>query len=716
MEGNRKKTRSGKNDLLNFILETSKNFINISPDGIDRAINDVLKAIGIYANVDRSYVFQFYDNGKKMSNTHEWCAEGIEPQKEHLQRISASGLPYFEKRIKNLEVFYIHDVNKLPADAEKERLHFVVQDIKSIVVVPIVSESSVIGFLGFDSTRRKKVWSEYIISLLKIVADIFANAIIRNNMLIELKESASWYKAIFEYANDAIFLMEDGIFVDCNTKALKMFGCKKEDLIGQSPAKFSPFFQPGGGVSNEEALKKIKNALSGKAQFFEWTHMRQDGSLFDTEVSLSKVKIDKKRYIHAIVRDVTERKNMEKLLRKERESLYSILQKAPYGVVVADKKGRYTYMNPEFTTITGYTIHDIPTGRDFFYKAFTEEGIREEIKNVWKADISVKGVERTFEVKCKDGQVKNINFRPTLLDDGSVVLMISDITEKKQAEELFKTLADNSPVGVFIIQDGVIKFVNPHFERATGYEESELLGKDSMFLVMPEDRGFAKKRAIEMLKNKKILPYEIRVLTKKGETMWILQSLTSIRFKGRSAVLGSFVNITEKKQMEEKLRNMSIIDELTQLYNRRGFFMLAIQQMKISRRNKKEMLFFFIDLDGLKSINDTFGHQGGDIALIGAAGILKETFRDADVIGRIGGDEFAVLAVGTSKTTGELLMKRLHEHIDSYNNSSKNHYKISMSVGISIYNPENPSTIDELMSVADTLMYEDKKKKKYSDE
>ncbi|MEI6153309.1 MAG: diguanylate cyclase, partial [Deltaproteobacteria bacterium] len=83
----------------------------------------------------------------------------------------------------------------------------------------------------------------------------------------------------------------------------------------------------------------------------------------------------------------------------------------------------------------------------------------------------------------------------------------------------------------------------------------------------------------------------------------------------------------------------------------------------------------------------------------------------ADVIGRIGGDEFAVLALGTSGMTGASLAKRLQEHIDLYNNETDRLHKLSMSVGISIYDPENPSTIDELMSVADTLMYEDKKKK-----
>ena len=711
MKDKAKKPKPDKSDLLRFILEVSTNFINISPDEIDRRINNVLKTIGIFADVDRSYVFQFYDDGKKMSNTHEWCAMGVESQIKGLREMAADDLPWFEKKIKTLEIFHVPDVSSLPLEAEREREKFTKEGIKSLIIVPIVSERSIIGFLGFDSTRNKKIWPKDTISLVKVVAEIFASAITKNKITMALHESESRYKALFEYANDAIFLMKDGIIVDCNAKALCMFQCTRDEIIGQPPARFSPVFQPDGNASIGTARKKIRAALLGEPQFFEWKYLRYDGELFDAEISLNRVEINNKKFIHAIVRDVTERKHMESLLHKERGTFFSVLQKAPYGVVVADKDGKYTYINPEFTIITGYTLEDIPTGRDFFYKGFPEKELREEIKKIWKSDIPVKGAERVLNVLCKDGRIKEINFRPTLLDDGGVVIMLSDITERRQAGELFKTLADNSPVGIYIVQNRKIKFVNPYFERIAGYTESELLDKDAMVLVLPEDRSFARKRALEMLKSERRPAYEIRVLAKTGVMRWILQSIALIQYKGKPAVLGSFVNITEKKQMEEKLHAMSIIDELTQLYNRRGFFTLATQQMKISSRNKKEMLFFFIDLDGLKWINDTFGHQEGDLVLVGAAGILRETFRDADVIGRIGGDELAVLALGTSGMTGVSLAKRLQEHIDLYNNQTDRLHKLSMSVGISIYDPENPSTIDELMSVADTLMYEDKKKK-----
>jgi diguanylate cyclase (GGDEF)-like protein/PAS domain S-box-containing protein len=630
--------------------------------------------------------------------------------------MAADSLPWFEKKIKNYEAVHIPDVNELTYEAGVEKRHFINQFIKSLIVVPLISENSLVGFLGFDSTRNKKAWHEDIVALLGIAGEIIANAIIKNKMMKAINESESRYKTLFEYANDAIFVINDGVFVDCNAKALEMFACTRDQIIGRTPWRFSPLLQPDGLGSYEKSQNKIKAALHEGPQFLEWKHLRYDGTLFDADVSLNIVEINSKKFIQAIVRDISERKRLEEFLNRERETFFSILQKAPYGVVLSDKDGEYLYTNPEFTIITGYTLEDVPTGKDWFYKAFPEKDLRDKIKKVWKDDISRKGAEKVFPVVCKNGNMKEINFKPTLLDDDRIIIVLSDTTELNESEELFKTLADNSPVGVFIVQNGKFRFVNPHFERITGYSEDELLENDAMALVLAEDRKFARKQALLMLKSERMPAYEIRVLSKTGEMKWILQSITSIQFSGKQAVLGSFVNITEKKQMEEKLRNMSIIDDLTRLYNRRGFFTLAAQQIKIASRNKKEMLFFFIDLDGLKSINDLFGHQEGDLAIIGAAGILRDTFREADVIGRIGGDEFAVLAVDISGMTGKILSKRLQEHIDLYNDGTPKQHKMSMSVGIAIYNPENPSTIDELMSVADTLMYEDKKNKSFKRE
>ena len=167
-------------------------------------------------------------------------------------------------------------------------------------------------------------------------------------------------------------------------------------------------------------------------------------------------------------------------------------------------------------------------------------------------------------------------------------------------------------------------------------------------------------------------------------------------------------------KLREKLRVMSITDELTGLYNRRGFFALAEQQLKIGKRLNREALLLAADMDNLKDINDTLGHKKGDLALIAMSDIFKKTFREADIIARIGGDEFAVITVETHETGIEKLTMRLQENIKEYNSGDRVDFKLSISLGLTRFNPENPFSIDELLSQADKQMYERKRHKKKS--
>jgi two-component system cell cycle response regulator len=161
---------------------------------------------------------------------------------------------------------------------------------------------------------------------------------------------------------------------------------------------------------------------------------------------------------------------------------------------------------------------------------------------------------------------------------------------------------------------------------------------------------------------------------------------------------------------EEALLALSLIDELTGLYNRRRFFVLAEQYLKLSARTKKKLLLLFIDMDNLKWINDHHGHNQGDQALIDLANILKKTFRESDIIARIGGDEFVVLSESTDKN-GEIVLTRLYENIKDHNAKRSRCYALSISVGTTQFDPKNPVSIDELLSKADALMYAQKRKK-----
>jgi diguanylate cyclase (GGDEF)-like protein len=162
---------------------------------------------------------------------------------------------------------------------------------------------------------------------------------------------------------------------------------------------------------------------------------------------------------------------------------------------------------------------------------------------------------------------------------------------------------------------------------------------------------------------------------------------------------------------EEALLALSLTDELTGLYNRRRFFVLTEQYLKVAIRAKKRSLLLYIDMDDLKWINDHCGHSDGDQALIDLGSILKKTFRESDIIARIGGDEFVVLLESTDEND-EMLITRLYESIRDYNAKVSQDYKLSISVGAAQFDPEYPISIDELLSKADALMYAQKRKKR----
>jgi diguanylate cyclase (GGDEF)-like protein len=162
---------------------------------------------------------------------------------------------------------------------------------------------------------------------------------------------------------------------------------------------------------------------------------------------------------------------------------------------------------------------------------------------------------------------------------------------------------------------------------------------------------------------------------------------------------------------EEALLALSLTDELTDLYNRRRFFVLAEQFFKVAIRAKKRSLLFYIDMDDLKWINDHCGHNEGDQALIALASILKKTFRESDIIARMGGDEFVVLLESTDEND-DMLITRLHENIRDYNAKVSQDYKLSVSVGPAQFDPEYPISIDQLLSKADALMYAQKRERR----
>jgi diguanylate cyclase (GGDEF)-like protein len=171
--------------------------------------------------------------------------------------------------------------------------------------------------------------------------------------------------------------------------------------------------------------------------------------------------------------------------------------------------------------------------------------------------------------------------------------------------------------------------------------------------------------------------------------------------------------VIELKKYNSELRDISVNDELTHLYNRRGFYLNGEKYLKYAKLASESFTVFFGDIDGLKKINDSYGHQEGDQAIRVISEVLKKSFRSNDIVARIGGDEFTALALNLSwENEINAILKRIDYYFDEYNSTSGKPYKISVSFGYACYFPSSEKTFDELIREADRKLYEKKKNKR----
>ncbi len=270
--------------------------------------------------------------------------------------------------------------------------------------------------------------------------------------------------------------------------------------------------------------------------------------------------------------------------------------------------------------------------------------------------------------------------------------------------------------------DGKYLDVNQAMLDIFGYTREEVKNLHVSDLYADQDDLAKFQEAIR--KKGFVKDYEVRMRKKSGKEIFCMATSTILyssegEIKGYEGIIRDITKYkkseTENQRLMRELHSMSFIDDLTGLYNRRGFFSLAQKQLETARRLKKRIFIIFIDMDDMKWINDNLGHREGDRALIEAAKILKMTYREADVIARMGGDEFAIVAMEFGDRSESGLHLRLVRNLEVYNNETGRDYNLSMSIGIIHYDHETSITVDELLSRADTLMYENKKRKRDGD-
>lgn len=587
-------------------------------------------------------------------------------------------------------------------------------------------------------------------------------ALYKHDMSSRLRESEQKFRSLFNQASDSIFLLlpsgDDLIIEDLNYAALETHGYTKDELLGRS---ISVLDDP---ETRKHIPGRVHQLMKGNLLHAEGTHIRKDGSTFPVDISAQMLYIGRKPYVLAIDRDISKRKKYESELQERvkvaelssdigmslttKKSLRESLQSCAEAIVLHLDAlfARIWVMNEEedmlelkasagLYTHTDGTHSRIRPGH--FKIGMIAKNRQPHITNSVIGDpqipeqewvkreniVSFAGYPLVFEDRLVG--VMALFSRNTLSDvvmralsSFSDIVSVS-IMEKRAADATFKsrTLLMNVLDGIEAIVYAAdmktyeLLYLNNYAKNVFG----DVTGK-----ICWQSIQSGQTSPCVFCTNDRLLTPDGRPC---GAYHWEFQNTVNGRWydirdraiewtDGRIVRLEIATDITELKEAEELLRSMSFIDDLTGLHNRRGFLTLAVQQLKTAHREKKKMSLIFIDLDNMKWINDNLGHPAGDQALKSTSDVLIKSFRESDIIARIGGDEFVVLAPEDSGSDTESLTRRLESRIEHYNAEGKRPFDLSLSIGIASYDPLRPSSIEELLYRADSLMYKHKHEKK----
>ncbi|MBU1055737.1 MAG: PAS domain S-box protein [Proteobacteria bacterium] len=539
-------------------------------------------------------------------------------------------------------------------------------------------------------------------------------------------EKQEWYHLLFNNISDIAFVNEwpdktdfPGTFVEVNDAACEQLGYTKDELLLMTPPDIDKIFE---GAFNESDIPKL--LLKNKRAMWEGLVINKDGRQMPVEMHNRLFYKDNKTFILSTIRDVGDRKQAEEALKKSEEKYHELFEKANDAIYLTDADGNITAVNNKALELQGYSRYEL-IGTSL-YNHISENNLPYVKKMIIK--FKKNGTHDSFlaNTLTKDGRTLIFELSASAIKDGDnyvgALTIVRDITDRimaekalRESEQRYRDLVEKSPNIIYSYSDkrGII-FCSSLYQDILGYSLEQFTENPFIWrtYIHPEDH-YITSQVIKSFSEGKHFNVEYRIKDQQGKWHWFEDKSISIRKENNEFIAnGLITEITERKMMEQEIRELSMRDQLTELYNRRGFITLAEQQLKSAKRTKRQMTLLFLDADDLKTINDTLGHEEGDKALYNTADILRQTFRESDIIARIGGDEFAVLVVDSTDMNSKIITQRLLQNINIFNTSKVRKYKLSLSWGTAIYDPDSTLTLDKLMSIADGLMYTQKRSKK----
>ncbi len=418
------------------------------------------------------------------------------------------------------------------------------------------------------------------------------------------------------------------------------------------------------------------------------------------------------------LRDITERKQMEEALQQSQQYYRSIFETSGAAQVIIEEDNTISLANSRFEELTGYSREEIEGKRTWteFVHPDDLEWMKEQ-HYMRRQDPSAAVQQYEFRFIDAQGRMHDIFLCADLIPNTrQSVASLLDITELKQtkqtlleSEKKWRNILVNTPqIGVSISARERIVFVNRHFLELTGWSRDEVLGRNWFDMFIPSRiREKIRKVFCEIMSRKQqyaCFTYENEILTRSGEeriVSWAnVLTLNAEGYPTEVTWLG--IDITERKHYEEKLKHLSLHDQLTGLYNRTY---LENEMQRLNRSREYPITIFSIDIDGMKLVNDMFGHEQGDRHLKLSADILQEILRASDILGRAGGDEFMVLLPGTDAQTGRKIIQRIRSRVEKYNREIQDvQLPLSLSIGMAVAEEESRD-LYAVFKEADDFMY-----------
>lgn len=570
-----------------LIMGISADLVHLKPGEIDAGIREAIASVGKFARADRSYIFQFRENGRLVDNTHEWCAPEIESQMENLQGISLNEeLPWFTYKILTENVFYVPSVKDLPSEAELEKEHFKNQDIQSLIVIPLRSGDSLTGFIGFASVRSKKEWSQDIIDLLRITGQTISSSLVRNKAERALKESEEKYRSLITNIPDVVWTTNSQgktVFISQNIE--EVYGYSADEICGSCSGLWFERIHPDDAAKARSTF----NALFEQSAEYdiEYRIRRKDGEwIWLRDRSIATYEKDSVLYADGIFTDITERKKAEEELRLQEKRLELFFSQSLDGFffmmidepvawddsVDKDKVLDYVFEHQRITKINDAMAGHYGASREHFIGMTPSDFYAHDIdygREIWRQFFDVGRLHIETEERKLDGTPVWIEGDYICLydEEGRITGHFGiqrDITESKralenieQSERRYRELIENMTSGVAVyeaVDDGA-DFVFKDFNRAG----------ESIDCVRREDLIGKRVTAVFPGVNDLGLLEVFRRVYKTGRPEFCPKGLyEDDRISGwrenrvyklpTGEIVSIYNDITERKQIEEELR------------------------------------------------------------------------------------------------------------------------------------------------------------------